>query len=61
MENEEDEVDKVKVVGEDEELKVACSSDKRKGEDKDDDHHKKESNASRICNATHEAKEARVK
>ena len=37
MENEEDEVDNIEVVGENEELKVACSSDKRKGEDKDDD------------------------
>ena len=61
MEKEENEVEDIESVGVGEELKVPCSSDKREGEHKDDDHHKKESNTSRIGDPTDETKEARVK
>ena len=57
MENKEDEVYDIEVVGEDEELKVPCPSYKGKGENKDDYHDKEETNASRIGNATYEAKQ----
>ena len=61
MEKEENKVEDIEIVGVEEKLKVSCSSDKREGEHKDDDHHKKESNTSRIGDPTNETKQTRVK
>ena len=61
MEKEEDDVDDIEVVGEEEELKVPRPSDKGKGENKDDYHDKEKTNASRVGNATNEAKQTWMK